>query len=229
MSELLIEDRRIVVPGEVLAHGLDFLPGQGTYRLADKILASRLGIASVNKKVIRIIPVSGQYIPKKGDVVIGQVIDIGFNSWRLTINSPYSAMLSVMDATSRFVGRGADMTQFFNLGDYVVAKITNVTSQKLVDLTTKGPGLRKLGIGRIVNVNTNKVPRIIGKQGSMVKMIKDATGAQIIVGQNGVIWISCPDPDKEIIAVQAIKKIEEGAHVSGLTDIIKKHLDSNVK
>jgi len=81
------------------------------------------------------------------------------------------------------------LTKYFDIGDYVMAKIINVTSQKLVDVTMKGPGLRKLKGGRIIQVNPYKVPRIIGKAGSMVTMIKDATGCRILVGQNGLVWI----------------------------------------
>jgi exosome complex component RRP4 len=135
-------------------------------------------------------------------------------------------MLSMKDATSDFIARGADLTQFFNLEDYVVVKIVNVTSQKLVDLTTKGPGLRKLYGGRVITVNCNKVPRIIGKQGSMVSLIKNATGCKIIVGQNGIVWLQ-GEPMSEVIAIQAIKKIEEESHISGLTERVTEFLEKS--
>ena len=92
----------------------------------------------------------------------------------------------------------------------------------------KGPGLRKLKGGRIVEVASNKVPRIIGKQGSMVSMIKDATGCNISVGQNGIIWID-GSPEGELLAIMAIRKIEEESHLSGLTDKIKGFLEKNSK
>jgi exosome complex component RRP4 len=87
-------------------------------------------------------------------------------------------------------------------------------------------GLKKLYGGRILDINTHKVPRIIGKQGSMVSMIKEATGCKITVGQNGLIWIS-GSPAGEILAVNVIKKIESESHQSGLTDKIKDYLDKN--
>ncbi|MBW2968416.1 KH domain-containing protein, partial [Candidatus Woesearchaeota archaeon] len=102
--------------------------------------------------------------------------------------------------------------------------ITNVTSQKLVDVSMRGPGFRKLEGGRILEVNTNKVPRIIGKEGSMITMIKNATGCKITVGQNGLVWIS-GEPDKENIAIEAIKKAEKESHTQGLTDQIKGFLE----
>jgi len=225
MGNLLVEERTVVVPGEKIAEGLDYLPANGAYRKDDFILAGRLGLLIMDGRAVKIIPLSGRYMPKRNDVIIGKVIDVTISGWRFEINCAYSAMLSMKDATSDFIARGADLTQFFNLDDMVVVKIVNVTSQKLVDLTTKGPGLRKLYGGRIVLVNCNKVPRIIGKQGSMVSLIKNATGCKIIVGQNGAIWID-GEPKNEVIAIEAIRKIEQESHISGLTDRVTEYLES---
>ncbi len=222
----MIEDKQIAVPGEILAEGMDFVPGQGTYRLNDSIVASRLGLLNVDGRTIKLIPMSGKYMPKRDDVIIGQVVDIMFSGWRVDLNSAYPGMLNIKDATSEFVTKGADLTQFFTFGDYIVTGIINVTSQKLVDLSMRGPGLRKLKGGRILSVNTNKVPRIIGKQGSMVTMIKDATYCRITVGQNGLVWVE-GEPQNELVAIEAIKKIENEAHTLGLTDKIKEFLEAN--
>ncbi len=224
MGKLLLKDKSIVVPGEGIAEGMDYLPGFGTYREKEMIIANKLGLLSMEGRAVKIIPLSGQYIPKKDDVIIAKVIDLSFNGWRVDTNSAYSAMLSLKDATSDYIARGADLTRFYNVGDIMVCRVTNVTSQKLVDVTTKGLGLRKLHGGRIIPVNTNKVPRIIGKQGSMVSMIKDSTGCKITVGQNGLVWLEGL-PEKELIAVKAIKKIEKESTLSGLTDRIKAFLE----
>ncbi|GIU69891.1 MAG: hypothetical protein KatS3mg002_1127 [Candidatus Woesearchaeota archaeon] len=220
---LLVEDKAVVVPGEILADDLGFIPGQGTYRLNHKILASRLGLVHIDGKVVKTIPLAGRYLPKRNDVVIGRVIDILVSGWRIDINSPYTAVLSSKE-TPEFIEKNEDLTRYFDLDDYVVAKITNVTSQNLVDLTVRDQGLRKIKGGRIISVNTHKVPRIIGKKGSMVTMIKQATDCRIIVGQNGWIWVD-GEPEKENIAVQAIRKIENESHLSGLTERIKEFLE----
>ena len=228
MPKIVVKDKDIAVPGETLAIGLDILPGNGTYRDSEKIIANRLGLVAIDERAIKLIPLSGRYIPKTGDTIICKVIDVSFNGWRLDTNSAYSAMLSLKEATSDFIARGANLTQYYDLGDYIVCGIINVTSQKLVDVTTKGPGLRKLKGGRIIEVDSNKVPRIVGKQGSMVIMIKEATKCNITVGQNGLIWID-GEPINELLAIQAIRKIEKESHLSGLTDKIKEFLDKQVK
>ncbi len=226
MGELVLKDKDIAVPGETIAKGMDYLPAYGTYRDGDSIVAGRLGLVSIDGRLVKVIPLSGRYVPKNGDVIIGKVIDITFSGWRIDTNSAYSAMLSLKDGTSDFIERGADLTKYYSIGDYVMANIINVTSQKLVDLTMRGPGLRKLETGRIINVSCTKVPRIIGKQGSMIKMIKDATGCRILVGQNGIVWIH-GEPEMEVKAVETIRKIESESHTAGLTDSIKEYLDSN--
>jgi len=225
MGKLLIKDKEVVVPGECLAQGMDYLPGNGTYRDKEKIMANRLGLVLIDGRAVKIIPLSGKYLPKRGDTIIAEVTDILMSGWMINTNSAYHAMLSMKEATSEFIPKGADLTQYFTFGDYILCKITNVTSQKLVDVTMKGPGLRKLRGGRIIKVNTHKVPRVIGKKGSMVSMVKQATDCKIIVGQNGLIWLQGEDPKMELLAVETIKKIERESHISGLTDNVKEYLE----
>ncbi len=224
MGNVLTKNKDIAVPGEILAEGMDNLPGEGTYRDGEKIIAGRLGLVMVDGRAIKLISLSGRYIPKTRDTIIGKVEDITFSGWRIDTNSAYSAMLSMKDATSDYIARGADLTRYYDLGDYVVCEVVNVTSQKLVDVSMKGPGLKKLDGGRVIKVNPNKVPRIIGKQGSMVSMIKDATGCRIVVGQNGLVWID-GTPEGELTVVNTIKKIEDESHTTGLTDRIKEFLE----
>ncbi len=226
MGEILVEEKNVVVPGEVIAKGMDYLPNTGTYRKGEEIRASRLGLVRIDGKVVKLIPLSGRYLPRSGDTIIAKVTDITMSSWMADINSAYNAMLNVKDATSQFIARGADLTKYFTFGDYIVAKIINVTSQKLVDLTMKSQGLRKLHGGRIVTVSPSKVPRIVGKAGSMINAIKKGTNCRIIVGQNGLIWVN-GEPHNEIVAVEAIEKIEKESHIPGLTDRIQTFLENN--
>ena len=220
---LTVQHKDVVVPGEVLCTDMGYLPGQGTYRLGERIFAERLGLASVEGRSIKIIPLSGKYMPKRDDVIICKVIDITLNGWRLETNSAYSAMLGLKEGSSDFIQRGADLTQIYGLGDYIMTQVIQVTSQKLVDVTMRGPGLRSLKGGRIIEVNPFKVPRIIGKAGSMISMIKQALNCNIMVGQNGIVWIH-GEALAEQKAIATIRKIEEESHISGLTERIKDYL-----
>jgi len=81
---------------------------------------------------------------------------------------------------------------------------------------------RKLRGGRIIKIAPSKVPRVIGKKGTMVRQIKNKTETKIIVGQNGLVWIKGENPN---LAARAVKKVEEEAHLSGLTDKIDEWLE----
>ena len=225
MSNLMVEEKDVVVPGEILAQGMDFVPAQGCLRENDKIIASQLGLVNLSGRLIKVIQLSGRYIPKKGDVVIGKVVDIGFSGWRVDIGWAFEANLSMKEASSDFIDKKTDLTQYYTYGDIIAAQITYIFGSKIIDLTMKGPGLRKLKGGRIIRITPSKVPRVIGKQGSMISMIKEKTGCRIIVGQNGLVWIQGDDSEKMLLAVDTIYKIEEEAHLSGLTDRIKSFLE----
>tara|TARA_Y100000310_G_scaffold226949_1_gene229125 strand:- start:191 stop:874 length:684 start_codon:yes stop_codon:yes gene_type:complete len=222
---LLIEEKSIVIPGEALAEGMDFLPGENTYRKDTKIYAKVLGLASLAGHVVKLTPLSGPYVPKVGDKIIAKVIDIAMSGWRLNTGTAYSAMMNMKDASSRFIRNNEDLSQILAIGEYAVVKITKVTSQRLIDLTMKEPGLHKIAGGRIIKINSQKVPRVIGKQGSMISLIKDKTGCTVTVGQNGLVWIKGTDSEKELLAEKAIKLIQEKSHQSGLTEKVQKFLE----
>jgi exosome complex component RRP4 len=119
-----------------------------------------------------------------------------------------------------------ELTKYYDYGDIIFAEIASMTKTKNIQLTMRSRKCRKLRGGRIIKVTPAKVPRIIGKGGSMVEMIKELTGTQIVVGQNGIVWVK---GDNEDIAAEAILEIEEKSHVQGLTDHIKDMVEKKMK
>src|SRR3989344_4052113 len=226
MGELKVKDKDIVVPGELLADGMDYLPSTGTYRDKDSILSLQVGLINIDGRVIKVIPLTGKYNPKRNDTIIGEVVNITMNGWIVDIGGPYSAMLTLKDASSSFIERGADLSQFYDYGDIIASQIVNVTKTKLIDLSMRGPGLNKLKGGRIIDVTSSKVPRIIGRQGSMIHMIKDSAKCRVIVGQNGKVWISGYNMQDENKAAEAIMMIENEPQAEGLTEKVKNFLES---
>lgn len=223
-EKLFVENKDIVVPGEVLAQGMNFLPGKKAFRDKEKIYSSILGLVNVNGRVINVIPLSGAYMPNPDDVVIGQIKDIGFSGWHVDIFCPYSADLNIGEVTRGYIDTNkVDLTKYLDIGDYIFAKVIKVSTSKYVKLTMKDRPYRKLKEGTIARVSSTKIPRLIGKKGSMVSILKNASGCEILIGQNGLIWIG-GEPEKEEMIVRAISKIEEEAHKEGLTDRIKEML-----
>tara|TARA_Y100000034_G_scaffold106690_1_gene135582 strand:- start:923 stop:1606 length:684 start_codon:yes stop_codon:yes gene_type:complete len=225
MGKILFKDKDLVVPGDVLAEGMDYLPSGGAIRENDKIVANHLGLVNVDKRFVKVIPLTGRYVPRIGDTVIAEVVDMGFSGWYLAIGGPYEASLMMRDV-AEFVERDSDLSQIYNFGDLVIAKVGKITRHSHINLTTKGPGLRKISGGKVISITPSKVPRVIGKQGSMVQLLKEKTGCSIMVGQNGKVWIQGKDPDDELKATEAILMIENGSHIDGLTDNINKFLEN---
>lgn len=225
MGELKVKEKDIVVPGELLAEGMDYLPSTGTYRDENSILSFQVGLINIDGRVIKVIPLTGKYNPRRDDTIIGEVVNITMNGWIVDISGPYSAMLTLKDASSSYIERGADLSQFYDYGDIIVAQIVNVTKTKLIDLSMRGPGLKKLKGGRIIDVTPSKVPRIIGRQGSMIHIIQDGAKCRIIVGQNGKVWISGDNMQDENKAAEAIMMIENEPQAEGLTEKVKNFLE----
>jgi exosome complex component RRP4 len=225
MGKILFKDKDLVVPGDILAEGMDYLPSGGAIRDKDKIVANHLGLVSLDNRFVKVIPLTGKYVPRVDDTVIGEVVDMSFSSWYVNISGPYEAALMIKDV-AEFVERDADLSQIYNFGDLVIAKVAKITRHSNINLTTKGPGLRKINGGKVVSIIPSKVPRVIGKQGSMVQLLKEKTGCNIVVGQNGRVWIQGNSPDDELKATEAILKIENESHTDGLTDKMKEFLES---
>ena len=74
-------------------------------------------------------------------------------------------------------------------------------------------------------ISPSKVARLIGKRGSMIQMIESGTHAQITIGQNGLVVVSCENSDGLLKAIKAIELVEEKAHVANLTDQINDMLE----
>ncbi len=219
---IIVKPRSVVIPGETLARGMDYLPGKGTYREGEEIISSLLGLVDIKGNVLRIIPLKGAYIPKKDDNVIGRIKDVGYGSWEVDINAPVTANLLLQDATSAFIDKDlVDIRRFFDVGDYIYARVVKVSKYMYILLSTREREYKKLSTGLIFKIKPVKVPRVIGKRGSMVNVLKSETNTELIIGQNGVVWIRGKNRVDELLAKKAIKYIEEHAHEKGLTDKIK--------
>jgi exosome complex component RRP4 len=221
MSELLKKDRELVIPGDEIIRSMDYLPGRNCFREGNSIYAKKIGLVSVNRRVISVIPLSGVYIPKAGDMVLGEISDIQHNGWVIDIKSVNEAFLPLSGVREFIDTSKTDLSKIYGMGDAVYAKISS-TNSKSVYLTMQDTRSRKLKSGRVVKMSPAKVPRLIGKEGSMINMIKNKTNCSISIGQNGLVWF---EGEKESKVIDAIGLIEREAVVDGLTDKVSKLLE----
>jgi len=214
------EKRQLVLPGDLLAEG-DYIAGDNTYKEGDKIYATRIGLVDYDNRKIYVVALKSFYIPAVGDTVIGRIIEVGMSSWTVDINAPYLATLRAADVLDRsFKPRKDELPSIFDVNELIIAKIVSYDRTCDPLLTVREPGMGKISRGQIIEITPTKIPRVIGRKGSMVNMIKEETGCQITIGQNGLVLINGRTPEDERIAIMAVRKIEEEAHTSGLTDRI---------
>ncbi len=217
-----IEERELVVPGQMLAEG-NYVPGENTYKEGEKIYSQSLGLFNLSNKKPTVVPLKSCYIPSVGDYVIGVVTDVEIFGCLVDINAPYPALLPSSDIVGRrHRDRGnsgaRERRPMFNVGTLVKAKVIAFDRTRDPLITIRERGLGRITSGKIIKFSPAKIPRLIGKEGSMINMLKKETSSQISVGRNGIVLISGPSDDDEQLALWAIKKIEAEAHTSGLTD-----------
>ncbi len=189
-------EKRVILPGEKIADGRinapnTFYDGGATY-------AAVIGMVDDEG---RYIPLENRYRPVVGDVVVGSVVDVRHAGYEVDLNLPQGGFIPTRDVRLTL-----------QLGDFVICKIKSVTEVGDVDLGE----VRRLPKGKIIEFPSAKVPRLIGKKSSMITLLNNYTGGDIMVGNNGYVWMS--EKSDMPLLLRAIKMIERKAHKSGLTD-----------
>ena len=219
--------KRYVLPGDFIT--------TAPLRLQDnvvlegkRIISTTIGLSDVSADSVRVISLNGIYIPKIDDLVIGTIQYISGNSWFADINSCYQGMLLGQDV----FGRGSypttsEMKERLDKGDIIYTRIANSDRQREPLISIADNNLGKIDSGELVKISPTKIPRLIGKRGSMIQTIEESTNATITVGQNGLIVVSCDETNGLLKALAAIRMVDEQAHIIDLTDKVKKMLKSN--
>jgi exosome complex component RRP4 len=211
------QDRDLVLPGDMLYNG-KIRNGENTYRREDQVYATRLGLVNYHPDAVSVTALSTGYVPLVGDQVIGTVVDMDLGEWRIDIGAQDQAVMGIPDAVDRPFRTDYVMTRVLDIGDTLVAKIVDLDRRRTPVLSILGPGLGKMYDGFVVKMTPSKIPRLIGKKGSMINMIIKETGCRVAIGQNGRILVSGPSREREALVVKVIDKIEQEAHTSGLTN-----------
>ncbi len=214
-------NRTLVLVGDELAKDKETRPVEGAARVGDRVVATQSGYVRRHGDRVGVIPFQGAYEPRAGDTVVGIVADCNPGNWIIDIRAPWDAPMHVSEAPWR-VDFGETM-EYLKPGDAVLCKVLFVDGQKKVQVTLKDRNLSKLEGGEVFEVPPVKVARIIGKNGSMLNLVKGYVECWLYVGQNGRIWIN-GEADEVLLAREAIEMIARDAHLPGLTDKVRAFL-----
>ena len=219
MSE---KERPIVLPGEFVDEKKGRKLGDNVYEEDGKVFSKVIGIPKLTENEISVIALAGKYLPKVGDRVIGVILDVEVSGWFVDINSPYIAFLPLGEAVEEFVDTSrVDISKYYDVNEIIFCRISKVAKNKTVQVTMHDLHAKKLVGGVLAKITPSKVPRVIGKGGSMINLIKKKTGCELLVGQNGVIWVKGKNKAK---AIEAILLIEKESHIIGLTEKVERML-----
>jgi len=238
--------REIVVPGEILTDDVKNLyPGRGAIfnKEKTKIISLSIGLKQVRKNYMNVIPLRGFYTPRAGDKILGVVVDKNPVKYKLDINAKDLGMLKPKNTIKKDkgrMGRGRSRqgdrnsydemsTARFDIGDVLIVKVLSADRLNSPELTIVGKYLGKKIGGSVISIGPHSIPRVIGRSGSMIKMLKKMTGCTIFVTQNGRIWLKGENIASERLLIEAINKIANEAHTVGLTDRIQEFLENEIK
>ena len=212
--------RKLVLPGDLME--TKSKPGRGIFRKDGRIHASVVGHSSDKSGYINVNGIKGRYNPKTGDKIVAVCAETGPSIWRMDIGASFNSTLH--HSESGWKVPFGDTARFLSIGDAVWAEIFMVDAAGSHQISLKKDDCRKLYSGTIVKINPTNVPRVIGKQGSMITTIREKTQTRIQIGQNGYIWIDGKGDDISL-AQKAVEIINEEATSKGLTKKIEKLLE----
>lgn len=220
------EKRKHVIPGDVITTG-PYRADQNTVLDGRLIVSTTVGVSEITDGAVRVIPLTGMYMPRIDDMVVGKVTTHTSLAWELDINSCYVGFLPATDVFGRdFSARSDELNTRLKRGDLVAARIANSDRSRDPLLTIVDRDLGKIDSGELIEISSSKIPRLIGKRGTMIQMIESQTDSMITVGQNGWVVVSSEDSNGLIKAKKAIRMVERMAHMHNLTDKVRKMLEA---
>ncbi len=198
-----MSERKIVVPGEKIADSAIRIPG--AYMEGGATYAALVGLLDESGKYI---PLESRYKPMLDDIVVGMITDARHAGYSVDLLLPKEGFIPAR--TLRIT---------LQLGDFVVAKIRKIERSGMAELGE----VRRLPKGKIIEFPSAKIPRLIGKKSSMLDILRTNAGGDIVVGNNGYVWMSekCDIP----LLMKAIDLIRSKAHKPGLTDAVTKFFE----
>jgi len=214
---------QFVLPGDIIVTG-DYQPEQNVILEGDRLMSTAIGFSEIKDDLVTVTPLTGLYTPKTDDLVVGKIVSHNALSWEVNINSYYPGILTASDIFGKdYSPSRDDLSLKLNTGDIILARIANVNSRDPL-ITITGENLGKIDSGELVKISPTKIPRLTEKHGSMIQTIEGSTNATITVGQNGLIVVSCDETNGLLKALEAIRMVDEQAHVADLTDKVKEML-----
>ncbi|MDP8023227.1 MAG: hypothetical protein ACP5LF_05430 [Nitrososphaeria archaeon] len=210
---------KLVVPGEVVAKG-NFRSWSNVLKKGEEYLSIFVGKAEVGGGRVRVVRLSGPYIPKVGDFVIGMVTDVQPLAATIDINSYVNGYIMANAFFKRRIDPSRfDLSKKVNLGDLIAAKVQRIERGK--DVYLQPDQKWKVEGDAVFYISPAKAHYIYTSRSRISSKIKELTGAEIRLGANGVVVVK-GDLKKIEMVKRALDVVESKYDLNGLyNEIIK--------
>ncbi len=200
--------KRIVVPGELITDKKKKV-GENIFITEEKIHSSVLGILNETDDFVSIVPLNGPYIPQENDPIVCVVRNVTANGYIIDVNSHSDCFFPK-----------SLITKELKIGQILFARVKGVDGADVSELDN----INILPDGLIYSVSSVKIPRIIGKNDSMLNILKKYTQSNILIGRNGWIWYVSKNAG---LLENAISMIIRNSQKANLTNTIEEYLKNN--
>ena len=217
---------QFVLPGDTISGSYE--PAQNVILNDNRLLSTAIGFCEINDNEANVSPLTGFYIPRSDDLVIGKIKSHTSMVWEIDINSYHVGILPAFDIFGKDYNPSKhDLSSKLNIGDLVAVRIVSGDTARDPLVTISGENLGKIDSGELVKISPAKISYLISKHGSMIQTIESSTDTSITIGQNGLVVVSGGESNGLLKAIEAIQMVEEQAHLADLTDKVKKMLETN--
>jgi exosome complex component RRP4 len=217
---------QFVLPGDTISGSYE--PAQNVILNDNRLLSTAIGFCEINDNEASVSPLTGFYIPRSDDLVIGKIKSHTSMVWEIDINSYHVGILPAFDIFGKDYNPSKhDLSSKLNIGDLVAVRIVSGDTARDPLVTISGENLGKIDSGELVKISPAKISYLISKHLCLIQTIESSTDTSITIGQNGLVIVSGGESNGLLKAIEAIQMVEEQAHLADLTDKVKKMLETN--
>ncbi len=203
-----MSDKKIVIPGELITDQLKKL-GSNVYLENNKIYSSVIGLLSDSSNIVSVIPLNGPYTPLEGDGIIAVVKDEVLNGYILEYNSFDDCFLTKSSINKELA-----------IGTVIFLRIKKITDNGSLEFDN----INILPKAKVFQTSPVKIPRLIGKNESMLNLFKEYLGGNIVIGKNGWVWYNSVNI---FLAERAFSLVVKNSQKSNLTNSVKEFFEKN--
>jgi exosome complex component RRP4 len=196
------------------------------------IIATLAGPLRKTNKLLSVVPIRARYTPEIGDLVVGRIVEVQKNRWKVDVAAPLLAQLPLSSINlpggvlrRRTTADELQMRNYFQEGDLLVAEVQQIgSSDGTASLHTRSLKYGKLRNGIFLAVSGTGGHGGGGVVRSRRQVFTVNGGAQgggdvdVILGVNGYIWLSKHVEQEETSG---------GVSISNLDDVVSSAIYSS--